>query len=180
MNHRSNFVLNHQSSKLLHIYFGTSIVVYSTFITSIVPSVILSCQFIPDLVVLSLPFFLSSFFFFFILFFFDQFVNHNVPFLVDARFVCQFRLPFSLPPSNTAHSRDTRWYWRRGKLAGINEFVRSRVLHRSNHPSRWNEKRTFRLQNGEIQDIVNIVFWVKSFGLNSRRFIDRMRVGDLR
>lgn len=42
---------------------------------------------------------------------------------------------------------------RGGKFAGINEFVRWRVLHRSNH----NRKRMFRLQNGEIQDIVNIV-----------------------
>lgn len=46
---------------------------------------------------------------------------------------------------------------RRGKLAGINEFVRWRVLHRSNHHFDGIESGCFRLQNGEIRDIVNIV-----------------------
>lgn len=158
INHRSNFILD--SLNFAHLYD------ISITRLSLIP-LLLRASFFCRFISISFPFqrlfSLLSFSFFSSPFIF-LFVNHNghVPF---ARFVCQFRLPLSLSLSlrfkHTAHRRDTmkleKGGERRGKLAGINEFVRWRVLHRSNHHFDGIESGCFRLQNGEIRDIVNIV-----------------------
>lgn len=156
MNHRSNFILD--SLNFAHLYD------ISITRLSLIP-LLLRASFFRRFISISFPFQRLFFLFlFFPPFLFFLFVNHNghVPF---ARFVCQFRLPLSLSLSlrfkHTAHRRDTmkleKGGERRGKLAGINEFVRWRVLHRSNHHFDGIESGCFRLQNGEIRDIVNIV-----------------------
>lgn len=156
MNHRSNFILD--SLNFAHLYD------ISITRLSLIP-LLLRASFFRRFISISFPFQRLFFLFlFFPPFLFFLFVNHNghVPF---ARFVCQFRLPLSLFLSlrfkHTAHRRDTMKLEKggegRGKLAGINEFVRWRVLHRSNHHFDGIESGCFRLQNGEIRDIVNIV-----------------------
>lgn len=91
-------------------------------------------------------------------------------------FVCH-SLSLSLFASNTTHRRDTMKLEkgeRGGKFAGINEFVRWRVLHRSNHRFDGIESGCFVCKTVKSRTLLTL-FRVKSFEVNSRRFINRIR-----